>query len=176
MNDMQRSTRRLLALLAGLVAFTIGSAVLYQLGMSRLEGQHRSIWQSVEWAAETLSTTGYGADSRWNHPLMVLFVVAVQFVGVFLFFLIVPIFMVPFLEERFEEKLPRMPPQKLTDHVIVYRYGPAVETLLGRLAANGVASLVIDTDETTARFVYVRGQPDVFVRADGDSLAVSRSG
>lgn len=174
MTDMQRSTRRLLALLAGLVAFTIGSAVLYQVGMSRLEGQHRSIWQSVEWAAETLSTTGYGADSRWSHPLMVLFVVAVQFVGVFLFFLIVPIFMVPFLEERFEEKLPRTPPEKLTDHVIVYRYGPAVETLLGRLAASGVASLVIETDETTARFVYERGQPVVFVRAEEDALEVCR--
>src|SRR5258706_8121114 len=157
MNDMQRSTRRLLALLAGLVAFTIGSAVLYQLGMSRLEGQHRSIWQSVEWAAETLSTTGYGADSRWNHPLMVLFVVAVEFVGVFLFFLIVPIFMIPFLEERFEEKLPR-DAGDIANHIIIYRFGPAVETLMQRLKHDAIPSLVVETDEAAARTVVEQEQ------------------
>ncbi len=173
---MQRSSRRLLAILAGLVAFTIGAALLYQLGMSRLEGTHRSFWQSFEWAAETLSTTGYGYDSKWNHPLMVLFVVSVQFVGVFLFFLVVPIFMVPFLEERFEEKLPRTAPEKLTDHVVVYRYGPAVETLLGRLQRAGVASLVIETDETTARAVLERKQAVVFVRTEEDALEVCRLG
>src|SRR5260221_5873308 len=173
---MQRSTRRLLAILGGLVVFTIGSALLYKLGMLRLEGEHRSIWQSIEWAAETLSTTGYGADSKWNHPVMVLFVVGVQFVGVFLFFLVVPIFMVPFLEERFEEKLPRRAPEKLADHGIVYRFGPAVETLLGRLSASGVASLVVETDEGTARAVHERGQGVVFVRAEEDALEVSRLG
>ncbi len=173
---MQRSTRRLLAVLAGLVIFTVGSALLYQLGMLRLEGEHRSFWQSIEWAAETLSTTGYGADSRWNHPLMVLFVVSVQFVGVFLFFLLVPIFMVPFLEERFEEKLPRRAPEKLADHVIVYRFGPAVETLLGRLNTSNVASLVVETDEVTARAVHERGQGVVFVRAEEDALEVARLG
>ena len=171
---MPRSTRRLLALLAGLVAFTIGSALLYQLGMARLEGAPRSFWQSFEWAAETLSTTGYGADSKWDHPLMVLFVVAVQFAGVFLIFLIVPVFLVPFLEERFEEKLPRAPPPKLTDHVIVYRYGPAVETLLTRLQSAGIASLVVEKDEATARAVMERKQAVVFVRSEEDALDVCR--
>src|SRR5260370_535322 len=106
---MQRSSRRLLAILAGRVAFTVGSALLYQLGMEHLEGAHRSFWRSFEWAAETLSTTGYGADTTWNHPLMVLFVVSVQFVGVFLFFLVVPIFLLPFPEQRFAHKLRRSP-------------------------------------------------------------------
>jgi len=87
---MQRSTRRLVALAVGLLAFVIGSALLYQAGMAALEGKSRSFWDAIEWAAETLSTTGYGYDSHWSHPAMVVLVVAVQFVGVFLFFLIVP--------------------------------------------------------------------------------------
>jgi Trk K+ transport system NAD-binding subunit len=171
---MPRSSRRLLALMAGLVAFTIGSALLYQLGMARLEGQPRTFWRSIEWAAETLSTTGYGADARWDHPVMVLFVVIVQFVGVFLIFLIVPIFLVPFMEERFEEKLPRAAPDKLTDHVVVYRYGPAVETLLTRLSENGIATLVIERDEASARAVKERNQAVVFVRTEEDALEVCR--
>src|SRR2546428_8423366 len=104
---MRRSTRRLIALAVGITAFVIGSALLYQEGMARLEGHPRSFWDSVEWAAETLSTTGYGADSRCSHPAMVIFVVAGQVVGSFLFFLVFPLFLVPFLERRFAEKMPR---------------------------------------------------------------------
>ena len=168
---MHRSTRRLLALAAGLIAFIIGSALLYQVGMAQLEGKPRSFWESIEWAAESLSTTGYGYDSHWNHPAMVILVIAVQFVGVFLFFLIVPIFMIPFLEERFEERLPREPGE-ISNHVVIYRFGPAVETLLQRLAADSVPSLVVETDEAAARAVMESAQRVVFSRAEEDALAV----
>src|SRR5437016_14673364 len=104
---MHRSTRRLIALAAGLVLFLVVSALLYQAGMARLEGAHRTFWDSFEWAAETLSTTGYGADSHWRHPAMVVLVVVVQFAGVFLVFLIVPIFLVAFLEGGFERLVSR---------------------------------------------------------------------
>ncbi|MGZ7032818.1 MAG: potassium channel family protein [Thermoanaerobaculia bacterium] len=167
---MQRSSRRLIALAAAVVAFTIGAALLYQIGMAELEGKHRTFWDSIEWAAESLSTTGYGFDAHWNHPAMVMLVVFVQFVGVFLFFLIVPIFMIPFLEERFEERLPRLADHRLHDHVIVYRYGPAVETLLQRLRESGVATLVAETDEGQARAVLEHEESVVFSRSDEDIL------
>jgi Trk K+ transport system NAD-binding subunit len=170
---MHRSTRRLLGLAVALVLFLIASALVYQEGMLRLEGTHRTFWDSFEWAAETLSTTGYGADSHWNHPAMVLLVVVVQFAGVFLVFLIVPIFLVPFLEERFERRVPRIA-ARMTNHIIVYRYGPTVETLLQRLKANDVASIVVETDETAARAVQERGLPVVFSRAEEDALDVCR--
>jgi Trk K+ transport system NAD-binding subunit len=105
---------------------------------------------------------------------MVLLVVFVQFVGVFLFFLVVPIFMVPFLEERFEERLPRAADDRLHDHVIVYRYGPAVETLLLRLRESGIATLVAETDEDQARTVLEREQAVVFSRSDEDILDFCR--
>src|SRR5438309_3574686 len=170
---MQRSTRRLLALAMGLLAFVVGSALLYQFGMATLEGKPRSFWDAIEWAAETLSTTGYGYDSRWSHPAMVILVIAVQFVGVFLFFLVVPIFMIPFLEERFEEKLPRTAGD-ISNHVVVYRYGPTVETLLQRLSDSGVPSLVVEIDEAAARAVIEQNQRAVFTRAEEDALDVCR--
>jgi len=171
---MQRSSRRLIALAVALVVFTLGVAFLYEVGMEVLEGKHRTFWDSIEWAAETLSTTGYGADAHWRHPAMVLLVVFVQFVGVFLFFLIVPIFMIPFLEERFEERLPREANAHLHDHVIVYRYGPAVETLVQRLRESGIATLVAETDEAQARAVLERKLAVVFSRSDEDILDVCR--
>ena len=170
---MHRSQRRLIALAIGLTAFVIGSALLYQVGMARLEGKPRTFWEAIEWAAETLSTTGYGFDNHWNHPAVVLLVVAVQFVGVFLFFLIVPIFMIPFLEERFEEKLPREA-GNIANHIIIYRFGPAVETLLQRLKHDAVPSLVVETDEAAARTVLEQEQLVVFTRAEEDALDVGR--
>ena len=113
---------------------------------------------SLEWAAESLSTTGYGYDSHWNHPLMVLLVMAVQFLGVFLVFLIFPIYLIPFLEERVETRLPKQAEAGLANHAVLYRYGPAVETLLVELAGAGVPSLVLEPDEGLARRLFDHGQ------------------
>ncbi|HYM60948.1 MAG TPA: NAD-binding protein [Thermoanaerobaculia bacterium] len=170
---MQRSRRRLLALIIGLIAFLIVCALLYEIGMARIEGKPRTFWESLEWAAESLSTTGYGYDSHWSHPAMVIFVIVVQFAGVFFVFLIVPIFLVPFLEERFEERLPRKAPN-LSSHIVVYRFGPPVETLLQRLDSAGVPSLVVETDEAMARTVWERKREVVFSRAEEDALDACR--
>lgn len=143
-------------MLAGLVTLLVTAAVLYMLGMHFLEGESRSFWRALEFAAETVSTTGYGTDGSWRSPWMVLFVVVLQFAGVFLIFLIFPVYLIPFLEERFETRLPKEAPP-LSDHVIVYRYGPAVVTLLDDLAHAGVQTLVIESDESVARRVVERG-------------------
>jgi Trk K+ transport system NAD-binding subunit len=171
---VQRSQKRLLLVLTGLIVFTIAAAVLYQIGMTALEGKPRTFLDSLEWASETLSTTGYGRDARWSHPAMVLLVIVVQFAGVFLFFLVVPILLLPFLEERFEERLPRRASEWLAHHVIVFRYGPAVESLLQRLHDRDVPTLVVETDEETARAAADRGLAVVFTRAEEDALDVSR--
>ena len=96
-----------------------------------------------------------------------------------LVFLIVPIFLVPFLEERFERRVPRIAP-KMANHVIVYRYGPAVETLLQRLADHDVASIVVETDCFPQASVRVTVLPDCFVSvivncSTGDDVAVAGS-
>lgn len=167
---MRRSRKRLLYLLLGLVLMVVVSALLYMWGMAGLEGKHRTYWESLEWAAESLSTTGYGYDSHWSHPLMVLLVMAVQFLGVFLVFLIFPIYLIPFLEERFETRLPKQAEAGLADHAVLYRHGPAVETLLVELAGAGVPSLVLEPDEGLARRLFDRGQRVVLGGLADDGL------
>ncbi|HSN87708.1 MAG TPA: NAD-binding protein, partial [Thermoanaerobaculia bacterium] len=155
---MRRSRRRLLLLMLTLPLLAVVTALLYMWGMAELEGKPRDFWQSLEWAGETLSTTGYGADARWSHPVMVLLVLAVQFIGVFFVFLIFPIYLIPFLEERFQARLPHEAEKGLTGHVVIYRYGPAVETLLEELAGAGVPTLVLEGDEDVARRLVEGGQ------------------
>jgi Trk K+ transport system NAD-binding subunit len=174
---MPRSRTRLYLLAAGLLLTVLVSTVLYMWGMAALEGKPRNFWQSLEWAGETLSTTGYGADSRWSHPVMVLLVTAVQFLGVFLVFLIFPIYLIPFLEERFETRLPQEVARKdLSGHAVIYRYGPAVESLLEELAGAGVPTLVLEPDDSTARRLFERGVA-VIHRSLGDgALQAARLG
>src|SRR5687768_13014599 len=144
------------------------------MGMARLEGSPRSFWRSLEWASETLSTTGYGSDNQWKHPVMILLVIGVQLVGIFVVPLIISIYLLPFLAERFEQRLPRTADAKLSNHIIVYRYGPAVESLLLRLRAENVPSLVVETDENVARDALDRGEAVIFTRSDDDALDFSR--
>src|ERR1041385_4367993 len=170
---MHRSTRRLIVLAAGLVAFVLVIGLIYQLGMARLEGKPRTFWRSLEWAVETISTTGFGSDNQWSHPMMVLFVILIEFAGILLVPVIVSLVLVPFMEEQFERLLPRTAPN-IHEQVVVFRYGPAVETLLQRLKGSGVPTLVVEVDEAAARSVLEREIPIVFTRSEEEALDVCR--
>ena len=155
---LKRSTRGLLLLLASLPVAVLVLALLYMAGMHYLEGNARGFWWSLEWAAETLTTTGYGADSHWNSPAMVLLVIAGQFLGVFLVFLVFPIYLLPFFEEHFEARLPgALPAMDGGKCVLIYRYGPAVAMLIDDLARFGRRVVVLEEDRDAARRLKERG-------------------
>ena len=170
---MERSQKRLLALVAVLPILVLLSALVYMVGMDQLEGEPRGFWRSISWAAETLSTTGYGSDTVWRHPLMVIFVVVLQFIGVFLVFLIFPLYLIPFLEERFEVRLPKQVPP-IDDHVVIYGYGAPVETLLEQLARAGLETVVVESDEGLARRMVETGQRVVYGGLVDDALRRAR--
>jgi voltage-gated potassium channel len=133
--------------------------------MTYVEGVPRDFWSSLEWASETLTTTGYGADSHWNHPLMAIFVIFVQFLGLFLVFLIFPVYLIPFFEERFEARLPAdLPAARGARYILIYRYGPAVSTLMEELARHHRRVLVLEEDAESARELQERNVPVVRVR------------
>lgn len=171
---MRASRRRLGYLIASLPVLVVGSGLLYMWGMAELEGDPRDFWRSVAFAAETLSTTGYGADAGWDHPAMVVFVVLLQFLGVFLVFLIFPIFLIPFLEERFETRLPAVADDDLADHLVIWGYGPAVESLIGQAEEAGLVTLVVDGDEATVRRLVESGRRAILARLDDGGLAAAR--
>ena len=157
---MLRSQKRMLALVGSLILLLVACALLYMLGMSRLEGETRGFWRSLEFVAETLSTTGYGADETWSSPVMVLFVILLQFLGVFLIFMIFPVYLIPYLEERFEVRLPKEA-GSASDHVLIYRFGPAVSTLVDQLEQASIPTVIVEEDEATARRLIEEGHTAV---------------
>ena len=142
---MLRAYRRFAILVGVVVLILLTMSVLYMLGMTHLEGKPRSFWQALQWAAGTTSTTGYSVDTSWTHPLMVVYVVFSQFMGVTLIFLVLPIFLIPLLEERFETRLPHESADA-RDHVLVFDYGPAVATLVARASTSMGRVLRMDGD------------------------------
>lgn len=169
---MRPSQRRLLALIGGLGAILLTYATLYMIGMERLEGEPRSFLRSLSWASETLTTTGYGKDAEWRHPLMVLLVISLQWIGVFIILMVFPIYVIPFLEERFEPRLPRRVPA-MEGHIVIYHYGPAVETLLVEIEAARAPYVIVEHDPAVARALLDKGRKVVHATDEDEGLAAA---
>jgi Trk K+ transport system NAD-binding subunit len=169
---MFRPNRRLLVLVAVLIVALLVMSSLYWLGMEYLEGKPRTFWQALQWAAGTTSTTGYGADTSWNHPAMVVFIVFAQFVGVTLIFMVLPFYLIPLLEQRFETKLPNTS-ANARDHVVIFDYGPTVATLLTELAQASIATVIIDEEENEARRLLAQGHQVIYGNLDEGVLEKS---
>ena len=173
MRPIPRSYRRLVILLGALPVLVLVLGLIYQTGMAHFEHSPRSLGDSIQWAVATMTTTGFGRDTRWTHPLMELYVVFAEFAGVMLIFLIFPIFIIPFFEERFEARLPSALPN-LADHVLIYRYGPAVSSLLEELEQAGVPAVIFEEDEAAARRLVERDYEVVFGNIEEDDPDLSR--
>jgi Trk K+ transport system NAD-binding subunit len=170
---LKRSTRRLLALLALLPAAVLVLGTAYMLGMEYLEGSPRTFLHSLQWASETLTTTGYGGDNRWNHPAMALFVIVGQFMGQFLVFLIFPVFVLPYFEERFEARLQHVLPP-MDGKVLFYRYSQAIESLLEEFKRTNSPFVIFEENMALARSLRDRGYDVVFGQLAEDPAVLER--
>ncbi|MCA9712028.1 MAG: NAD-binding protein, partial [Myxococcales bacterium] len=166
---MTTALRRVLLLVGALPGALTLLAVVYMLGMRHLEGSPRDFSAALIWAAETLTSTGYGGDSHWTHPLMIALVVAVQFLGMSLAFLVFPLFVMPYFEQRFEGRLSRRAPD-YADYVLVYRWSPAVESLLEELRRAKVRVVIFEEDEALARRLRDRGHEVVYGVLEDDDF------
>jgi citrate synthase len=79
--------------------------------------------------------------------------------------LIIALFVLPFFAERFEQRLPRTADAKLAEHVIVYRYGPAVEMLLHTRQQPDEPSVPINIDGAIAAVCSDLGMPPTVANA-----------
>ncbi|MDT8989250.1 NAD-binding protein [Curvibacter sp. APW13] len=167
------SSYGLLALLAflPLAVLTLGS--LYMLGMTYLEGQPRTFLEGLQWASETMTNTGYGHDNHWAHPAMALFVIITPFIGQMLIFLIFPVLVLPYFEEKFEVRLQHeLPP--IAGKVLFYRYGPTLESLLVDFNAANSPFVIFEEDPQLARSLRDRGYEVVLGNLADDPQALQR--
>ncbi len=98
---------------------------------------------------------------------MILLVILTQFVGMFFLVLVFPIYVLPYIEERFEMRLPHVLPP-MAGRVLFYGYGPAIDSLLEEFQQASSAFVIFEEDATLARNLRDRGYQVVFGKLDED--------
>jgi Trk K+ transport system NAD-binding subunit len=167
-----RLQRRIVFFLAIVILLVLLCARLYMLGMHHLEAQERSFWQALETVVESMTTTGFGHDNDWQHPLMILYVIFLQVLGVFIVILIFPLYLIPFFEDKFEHRVPRTAPG-MSDHIIIYQYSQALSSLLPQLDRAGRPTLLMLDDESVARPLVEEGLNVICRKLDDEGLVAA---
>jgi Trk K+ transport system NAD-binding subunit len=163
-SELTRRQRLILAFFAGLVSVVLVFTGVYYWGMLALEDRPRSIFQSFNTVIETMTTTGYGADSPWDTPLMNLFVATMQITGVVIGFVTLRVLVIPLFERT---------PLNLDDrlsikdgHVVLAEYRRDTEVLLDELEALDVDYVLLESDGEEAKrlsddgYQAINGDPE----------------
>ena len=78
----------------------------------------------------------------------------------------------PLLQQRYEEKLMRSLPD-VSNTVVIYKYGPEVESLIVEFDSRNLPILIIEDDESVARRLHTRGERVVFASISEEDLDLS---
>ena len=171
-----RRNRLVVYYLLGLVTLIALYTVLYNLGMRIFEGDPRSIFHSFQIVVETMTTTGYGADSPWETPIMNLFIVFMQLTGIGIGFFTLRLIIIPLFTGAEVNLDDRLSPKN--DHVIICEYRRDSAVLLEELEDLDIEYVLISSDEENAReladdgYSVIDGSPQddsSFERASIDS-------
>lgn len=131
---MDRTRRHGLYYILAMVVLILLYTVSYQYGMVYLEGVERGFFESLQVVVQSITTTGYGEDAPWSSTPMLLLVILMQFTGVFFFFLTLPLFLVPWIERRLEERRPTT--YRGEDHIVICGSSEIGDTLVVGTDAN----------------------------------------
>jgi hypothetical protein len=87
---------------------------------------------------------------------MAMFVIITPFIGQCLVFLIFPVLMLPYFEDKFEVRLPQVLPP-MDGRVLFYHYGPAIESLVVEFENANSPFVILEEDMNQARSLRDRG-------------------
>ncbi|MFB6169511.1 MAG: TrkA family potassium uptake protein [Haloarculaceae archaeon] len=159
-------TRRIAYYLLGLVGVMVLYTFIYMAGMAYLEGEPRSFTDALLVVVETFTTTGFGEDAPWIHPLMDLLMVAMQFTGVGFIFLALPVFVAPLIQARLSTAAPTSI-EDVAGHVVICGYSSRGEALIDELSGE-VRAVLLERDRERAADLHKAGH-DV-VHGDPESV------
>ena len=174
--DLSRRNRLVIYYVLAIVGVVLLYTLLYNAGMRVFEGRPQSIFRSFQTVTETMTTTGYGADSPWATPVMNGFVVFMQLSGVAVGFFTLRLIIIPLFSEAEVNLDSRLTPKG--DHVVICEYRRDSAVLLDELAELGVDYVLISSDKDEARslsdagYSVIHGSPqeaESFRRASIDT-------
>ncbi|USZ67353.1 NAD-binding protein [Halorussus salilacus] len=152
-----------------LYAVVLGAVILlytllYNYGMRTLEGHDHSLFRSFQTVIETMTTTGYGADSPWSSPVMNVYVVFMQVTGIGIGLATLRILIIPLFERAPMDLSDRLTAKD--DHVVIAEYRRDTGVLLDELKRLSVDYVLIESDPEEAKrlsddgYQVIHGNPE----------------
>ena len=177
LRNLTKRQRLLGVFVLGLAVIVGTYTVLYNLGMQFFEGRPQSVFRSFQTVTETMTTTGYGADSPWETPVMNVFVVAMQLTGIVIGFVTLRVLVIPLFERaplNLDDRL-----SAKDDHVVIAEYQRDTGVLLDELEALGVSYVLVESESEEAKalsdagYQAIHGDPET--RADLERASIGKA-
>ena len=160
--------RRALGYLLLLTLAIILTAAGYQFGMRVYEGRPRTFLDSVQFAVEMFTTTGFGGDAPWQSPEMQAFITVADLIGMALLVGALPVFVGPAVESTLSTTAPSKPETDLTDHVVICSDTTRADALIEELKTNDIPYVVVESDFERADELHGTGER--VIRGDPESV------
>ena len=165
--DLEQWKRRAIGYLGLVSAALVVTALGYRWGMTTYEGRPRTFLESMQFAVEMFTTTGFGGDSPWESPQMQLFITVADLFGMLLLVGALPVFVGPFVESVLSSSVPRKPETPLDDHILICSDTTRAQELIHELDARGIAYIFVEPDGERAMELYESGHR--VIRADPET-------
>lgn len=161
--------RRTLYYTLVLVGIMLGYAVVYYRGMVTLEGDTITFLHALQVVVETFTTTGFGSDAPWDHPLMNMLVIVMDLTGVALIFLAMPLLLLPLFQDAVSTTPPTEAKKDLAGHVVICKFTGRGGIFIEELSAWDADYVVVEPDRDRAADLYDEGYS--VVHGDPESRA-----
>ncbi|MDX1747925.1 MAG: NAD-binding protein, partial [Halobacteriales archaeon] len=177
--EFSRRNRLIIYYLLGIATVILLYTVLYNYGMRVFEGRNYSIFRSFQTVVETMTTTGYGADSPWTTPVMNAFMVFMQLSGIGIGFFTLRIVIIPLFTDAEVNLDDRLTPK--SDHVIICEYRRDSAVLLNELQRLDIEYVLISSSREDAKalsddgYSAIHGSPQDAEAFERASIASART-
>jgi Trk K+ transport system NAD-binding subunit len=165
---MQTWKRRALGYFVLLATTILLTATGYQTGMRVYEGRPQTFLDSLQFAVEMFTTTGFGGDAPWVSAEMQAFITVTDLLGMALLVSALPVFVAPVVESALSTTAPQELETDVTDHVVICSDTTRADELIRELEANDVPYVIVESDRERADELYEAGTR--VVRADPESV------
>lgn len=152
---LSRRYRLIVYYLLGITVVVVLYGVIYNYGMLVFEGEPQSIFHSLQVVVETMTTTGYGADSPWESPVMNLFIIFMQISGIGIGFFTLRLVIIPLFTSAEVNLDNRLTTKR--DHVIICEYRRDSAVLLDELKHLNIDYVLISSSREDAKTLSDEG-------------------
>ena len=151
---MRETEKRMYFLIVGILVIVASYTLLYKYLYGQYEGSEVGYLHSLQVVVESLTTAGFGGDAPWQSPVVSLFVTVMNLTGVSVFFITIPLAVLPFLRSTLSA-----PPKSTSksDHTVVISDSKQGDSLMTELNRTDNSYVFVEPDSEKASKLYREG-------------------